>query len=406
MFDFIHEIRQTLRSNRLRTVLTGISVAWGVFMLIILLGVARGVTNSFHENMSAESSSRIHIWRGRTSKPYHGYRDMRLIQLRGADMNEIMADSPETVSSVIAYASVDTADIAGPCDFITSGFEAVYPAAIQNDNVSIEYGRPINGRDMAECRRVMLLSERNARLLFGSEDAAIGGTVRCMGLAWTVVGIFGHNWRSQSYVPYSTYKAISGNDDKVYQLQAMLQNVTTEADGEAAENAIRGTLARVHDFDPTDRSAVWTWNTFTTYLANSKVSDYLNMAVWIIGLLTLLTGIVGVSNIMFVSVRERTHEIGIRRAIGAKPRSILTQILTESVAITALSGYIGVFFGMVILQVVDAVQGDSEGFSNPTVDIRIAVQVTVALIVSGALAGLFPALKAIKVKPVEALRDE
>ena len=132
----------------------------------------------------------------------------------------------------------------------------------------------------------------------------------------------------------------------------------------------------------------------------------LNLAVWLIGIFTLLTGIVGVSNIMFVSVRERTHEIGIRRAIGAKPRSILTQILTESIAITALFGYIGIVLGMAILQVIDAVFKDSEGFSNPTVDISIAIKVTIALIIAGAFAGLFPALKAIKVKPVEALRDE
>ena len=133
---------------------------------------------------------------------------------------------------------------------------------------------------------------------------------------------------------------------------------------------------------------------------------YLNLAVWVIGILTLLTGIVGVSNIMFVSVRERIHEIGIRRAIGAKPKNIIIQILAESVAITALFGYIGLVAGMAVLQVINAFLGDSQGFSNPTVDISIALQVTVALIVAGAVAGLFPAIKATKVKPVEALRDE
>ncbi len=136
------------------------------------------------------------------------------------------------------------------------------------------------------------------------------------------------------------------------------------------------------------------------------MNNYLVLAVWVLGLLTLLTGIVGVSNIMFVSVRERTHEIGIRRAIGARPRSILVQVLCESVAITALFGYIGVFSGMIILQLADANIGDKNVINNPTVDISLAMQVTVALIVAGALAGLFPALKAIKVKPVEALRDE
>jgi len=161
-----------------------------------------------------------------------------------------------------------------------------------------------------------------------------------------------------------------------------------------------------HNFDPDDSNALWMWNSFKSYLTNKEVNNYLVLAVWVLGLLTLLTGIVGVSNIMFVSVRERTHEIGIRRAIGARPRSILVQVLCESVAITALFGYIGVFSGMIILQLADANIGDKNVINNPTVDISLAMQVTVALIVAGALAGLFPALKAIKVKPVEALRDE
>ncbi|MDE5847362.1 MAG: FtsX-like permease family protein, partial [Muribaculaceae bacterium] len=150
----------------------------------------------------------------------------------------------------------------------------------------------------------------------------------------------------------------------------------------------------------------WVWNQFANYLKQGQAMVYLNLAVWVIGILTLLTGIVGVSNIMFVSVRERIHEIGIRRAIGAKPKNIIIQILAESVAITALFGYIGLVAGMAVLQVLNAVLGDSQGFSNPTVDISIALQVTIALIVAGAIAGLFPALKATKVKPVEALRDE
>lgn len=163
-----------------------------------------------------------------------------------------------------------------------------------------------------------------------------------------------------------------------------------------------------HNFDPEDKSAIWTWNRLSQSISSGNALIYLQWATWIIGIFTLLTGIVGVSNIMFVSVRERTHEIGIRRAIGAKPRSILTQILAEAVAITAISGYAGVFLGMLVLQVINALFGSAEDspISNPTVDISIAVQVTVVLIIAGALAGLLPALKAIKVKPVEALRDE
>ena len=235
---------------------------------------------------------------------------------------------------------------------------------------------------------------------------AVGRTVQCMGLAWTMVGVYDHRWRSTTMVPYSTYKSVTGNNDEAYEISVEVTGLETEDDGKAAEAALRSTLSRTHQFHPDDRNAVWSWNSFNSYLSGQAAMGYLNLAVWVIGIFTLLTGIVGVSNIMFVSVRERTHEIGIRRAIGAKPRSVLTQILAESVAMTALFGYVGIVLGTLALQALNAVLGDMEGFKNATVDISIAVEVTIALVVAGAIAGLFPALKAIKVKPVEALRDE
>ncbi|MDE6207127.1 MAG: ABC transporter permease [Muribaculaceae bacterium] len=406
MFDLLHEIGQTLRNNKLRTILTGISVAWGIFMLIILLGAARGVANSFDKQSSSEAHNVISIWGGRTTKAYKGYRDGRWIGLRNGDGDALKEDHPHLVSYVAAEASVDNATVASDREVISGGLTAVSPTAILNKKIPITHGRFINELDMQHGRRVMVLSESHAEQLFGNADDAIGRTVRSMGLGWTVVGVYSNPYARSKYIPYSTYKRITGNDDRAYQLDVFVEGLTTEADGEEAERNIRGTLARTHSFAPDDKGALWTWNRFTSYLANSKASGMLAVVVWVIGILTLLTGIVGVSNIMFVSVRERVHEIGIRRAIGAKPRNILFQIITESVALTSIFGYIGIFMGMVVLQVINAVVGEADGFVNGTVDLSIAIQVTLALIVAGALAGLFPALKAIKVKPVEALRDE
>lgn len=406
MFDLIHEIAQTLRNNRLRTILTGVSVSWGIFMLIVLLGASRGVRNSFEDNWSDNGNNSIEIWSGVTSMPYKGYKDGRRIGLKGSDVEAIRHDNYEFVSDAIAFASLDSAKISTSKDVVSGGFEAVYPKARETNNITMKYGRFINDADIRDARRTMVMASKNARLLFDSDSAAVGRTVQCMGLAWTVVGVFDHRWRSQTMVPYTAYKAVTGNTDEAYSLRVDVEGLATEADGDEAEAAIRSTLGRRHQFNPDDRSAVWTWNSFTSYLSGQTAMNYLNLAVWVIGIFTLLTGIVGVSNIMFVSVRERTHEIGIRRAIGAKPRAVLTQILAESVAMTALFGYIGIVFGTLALQGLNALIGDVEGFKNATVDISIAVEVTVALIVAGALAGLFPALKAIKVKPVEALRDE
>ncbi len=406
MLDLIREIGQTLRNNKLRTALTGISVAWGIFMLIILLGAARGVTNYFDESMGSNPTNVISIWGGRTSKPYKGYKDGRWIELKEGDAAAIVNDNPGHVSRVSPFASADTAKIKTSRDAI-SGFEAVFPDAIRTKKLTMKYGRFINDLDISEARRVMVLADNQATLLFGNDADALGKTVSSMGLAWTVVGIYSHRWNRSTYAPYTTYKAVTGNNDYAYQLDATVEGLTDEASGDAVEEAIRASLAAQHNFAPDDANAIWTWNRFNDYLRGQRGNNILRLAVWIIGLLTLLTGIVGVSNIMFVSVRERTHEIGIRRAIGAKPRSIVLQVITESIAVTGLFGYIGVFLGIVVLQFINHFVGDStEGFRNPTVDLSMALQVTVALILAGAIAGLFPAIKATKVKPVEALRDE
>ena len=406
MLDLIREIGQTLRNNKLRTALTGISVAWGIFMLIILLGAARGVTNYFDESMGSNPTNVISIWGGRTSKPYKGYKDGRWIELKEGDAAAIVNDNPGHVSRVSPFASADPAKIKTSRDAI-SGFEAVFPDAIRTKKLTMKYGRFINDLDISEARRVMVLADNQATLLFGNDADALGKTVSSMGLAWTVVGIYSHRWNRSTYAPYTTYKAVTGNNDYAYQLDATVEGLTDEASGDAVEEAIRASLAAQHNFAPDDANAIWTWNRFNDYLRGQRGNNILRLAVWIIGLLTLLTGIVGVSNIMFVSVRERTHEIGIRRAIGAKPRSIVLQVITESIAVTGLFGYIGVFLGIVVLQFINHFVGDStEGFRNPTVDLSMALQVTVALIVAGAIAGLFPAIKATKVKPVEALRDE
>ncbi|MDE6610525.1 MAG: FtsX-like permease family protein [Muribaculaceae bacterium] len=210
----------------------------------------------------------------------------------------------------------------------------------------------------------------------------------------------------ETYIPFTTAKALNGNDPSINVLAVELKNVKTEEDGTQAENEIKGTLSRIHNFDPDDDGAVWVWNRFKQQLQMSMGMNILEYAVWIIGLFTMLSGIIGVSNIMFVSVKERTHEIGIRRAIGAKPRSILVHIITESVAITGIFGYIGVFLGVIIMEAINSLMGETEFLTDARVDISIAIKVTIVLIIAGCLAGLFPALKALKVKPVEALRDE
>ena len=221
-----------------------------------------------------------------------------------------------------------------------------------------------------------------------------------------MVGVYDNEWQRTSYVPFSTAMMLRGNDGRINNLSVKLTGMRDAADADEAEQGVRAVMAQNHEFAPDDAGAVHVWNRFENYIRNQEANAILQTVVWVIGLLTMLSGIVGVSNIMFVSVRERTHEIGVRRAIGAKPRSILVQVLAESVAITALFGYVGVFLGIVATEIIDRLFGQTDFLYNPRVDISVAVEVTVVLVAVGALAGLFPAIKATKVKPVEALRDE
>lgn len=405
MLDLFREIAQSMRNNRLRTALTGVAVAWGIFMLILLLGAARGLINAQDDSFTRQMSNTITFFNGRTGMPFKGYPENRLINFRESDINPIRKEI-SSVSNVEVTGSVDTVVITTMKGAISRGFNAVYPRTATDQRLKIVAGRFINDRDIAECRRSMVIYRGYADEHFGSPGKAVGQTVKCWKLAWTIVGVYDNPWRTDTYAPYTTYKALTGFNDQAYRLTVTLDGLRTEEDATMAEDSVRAQLAELHEFHPDDRRAVWVWNRFKDYLSQTKAMMMLNLAVWVIGIFTLLSGIVGVSNIMFVSVRERTHEIGIRRAIGAKPRSILTQIIAESIIITALFGYIGIFLGEVVCGILGYVFRDAEAISNPGVDISIAIQVTVVLIIAGSLAGLFPALKALKIKPVEALRDE
>lgn len=406
MIDLLLEIGQTLSHNKLRTALTGFAVMWGIFMLIILLGMGHGVFNAFSYNMGGDRTKSINVWGGMTTKPYKGYQEMRYVSLEYRDLSAIDHDGRGVIAKAVAIKDLDSAQVSTQKDYVTDRVSGVFPSAATLEKLKITRGRFINDNDLIQKRKVIVLNERSARMLFGDEDKAVGNYVNAMKLSWQVVGVYSHDWQDNAYVPFETAMALSGTNGRVSTINVLAPDMKTQEDADAAEKLVKNILAREHEFDPTDSGGVYIWNRFTGYLQGMTAMTILEMAIWIIGILTMLTGIVGVSNIMFVSVRERTHEIGIRRAIGARPRSILVQVLCESVAITALFGYIGVFSGMIILQLADANIGDKNVINNPTVDISLAMQVTVALIVAGALAGLFPALKAIKVKPVEALRDE
>lgn len=405
MFDLINEIWQTMRTNKLRTALTGLAVAWGIFMLIILLGISKGVLTSFQSSSLAQNPNKINVYPGNTSMPYKGLKEGRYIQLRDRNLDEIKNDNPNDVASATAEMN-QSGTISTPLDYITTSYSGVFPGTEKMLQLPMIYGRFINEKDLNDMRKVIVLNKKDAETLFKNIGSSIGKTVDVNGIAFTLVGIYEHEWRSGTFIPYTTARALSGFDDKVYSIQVDIKGVKNMEDAERVERNIKSTLAKYNQFDPDDESAVWMWNRFSSYLNSQEAAGVLNTAMWVIGLLTLITGIVGVSNIMFVSVRERTHEIGIRRAIGARPHNILLQVIIESVAMTTLFGYIGILLGTIGNEIMAQVFADGDFIKDPRVDLSLAIEVTVVLIVSGALAGIFPAMRTLKIRPVEALRTE
>ncbi len=404
MLDLINEIWQTMRTNKLRTALTGISVAWGIFMLIMLVGLAKGVLNSFADGDFAKSANIIQIWPGYSSMPYKGLKEGRLINLRDTDLGKIERENKEVVKYAAAQLNMPSTNISTSRDYISKSYIGVFPEA--QEQLVMSHGRFINDHDLELQRKVIVLDKKSAETLFGSEDKAVGNVVNMTGLSFTVAGVYDHQWKSDLYIPYTTARALKGYDDKLSTIRVSASGINTLEKADELEKKVRTTLGKSESFDSDDSSAVWVWNRFSNYISNQKGMGILNTVMWVIGLLTLITGIVGVSNIMFVSVRERTHEIGIRRAIGAKPMRILKQVILESVAMTTIFGYVGILLGTIGTEILSRAFAGSDFIKDPTVSISLALEVTLVLIIAGALAGLFPAMRALKIRPVEALRTE
>lgn len=404
MIDLAKEIWQTLSTNKLRTLLTGMSVAWGIFMLIMLLGMAKVVLNSFSSSDFAKSANVIQLWPGKASKAYHGLKEGRRVDLKEPNLKDIERENQARVVEAAPELSSSSTTISTSKDYVTKSYTGVYPEAQEQKKMT--YGRFINENDLAKQRKVMVMDKKTAEILFDKPEEAIGKIANMSGLSFTVVGIYDHRWQNTIYIPYTTAKALNAYSDKLSTIRVTTTQLSSEGEAQQLENDIRATLGKANRHAADDESAVWSWNRFANYLSGQEGMRILNTVMWVIGMLTLITGIVGVSNIMFVSVRERTHEIGIRRAIGAKPRSILTQVIVESVALTTIFGYIGIIMGTIGTTALDKAFGNTDFIKNPTVDVSIAIEVTIVLIIAGALAGLFPALRALKIKPVEALRTE
>ena len=441
MRDVLTEIWESIRRNKLRTCLTGFAVSWGIFMLIVLLGAGNGLMNAFMRGGEDISTNTMQVGGGRTSKPYDGLKEGRRIWLDERDValtgSEVFANHVDQVISSVST----SATVSYGRKHFSGSIEGNFPARQEMDKIEILYGRFLNDKDIKDSRKVVVLPEDRAETLLGNEvrdsgarfpgvaasvrsgkqvnvQDMLGKYVRIGDFSYRVVGIAKSNQESNSntvYAPYTTIRTIYGKGQEIDDITFTFHGLDSEAENEAFEEQFRATMNVRHRAAPDDRRALWIWNRFTQNLQMNRGRNLLSTALWIIGLLTLLGGIVGVSNIMLITVKERTHEFGIRKAIGASPWGIMKLILAESVTITAFFGYVGMLLGMLACMVLDKTVGQSSVsimdeqiamFVNPTVGLDVALEATLVLIIAGSLAGLFPARKASRVRPIEALRAE
>ncbi len=419
MIDLWIEIYATIKRNKLRTFLTGFAVAWGIFMLIVLLGAGNGIIHAFEQNSSERALNSIRIYPGWTTKSYDGLKEGRRVRLDNKDLSSTERSFPENVISAGATLRQSNINISFGQEYINVSLMGVYPNYTEVETVKTADGRFINYNDLKERRKVIILHKKSAEILFNKTHTnPLGQFVNANGVAYQVVGIYndqGDQGSSDAYIPFSTLQTIYNKGDKLNNIIFTTKNLNSIEGNDAFEAEYRKVLAANHRFDPTDDSAIWIWNRMTSFMKTQNAMGLLRTAIWVIGIFTLLSGIVGVSNIMLITVKERTREFGIRKALGAKPISILWLIIVESVAITTFFGYIGMVAGIGVTewmnsafgsQTVDAGMFQARMFSDPTVDIQIAIQATLTLIIAGTLAGFFPAKKAVSIRPIEALRAD
>ena len=413
MLELFREIGTTLRRNKLRTFLTGFSIAWGIFMLMILLGAGNGLKNGVTENFKSQSTNKITMQAGYISKPVVGKQMWQRILFDATD--SLLLNSLTEVEDIMP-----SYNVWGKVSFkkrnVEASLKAVMPQYKDFEYIEMTSGRFINEIDMKEQRKVAVVADKDVLVLFDGEDP-LEKQIIYNGIAFIVVGTYkarGANWANSLYVPFSTLNAIFNPSGKLSRFTFTVNNLKTIEANHAFDENLRQRMSRKHGFDPEDYGAIYIWNTLRDYMQTMQIFNAITIFVWIIGIGTLIAGIVGVGNIMLITVRERTKEFGIQKALGAKPNVILRQIVLEALCITGLFGYIGMFAGIGITELINyimvkAAMGsdtDFQVFTNPTVSLGIAIAATIVLMIAGVLAGYFPARKAVKIKPIEALRYE
>ena len=417
--SLLSEVWSTSKRNKLRTSLTGFAVAWGIFMLIFLLGAGNGLINAQLQQSTRFLANSMRVFPGETSKAYKGLKEGRSITLNDKDIlisNQTYGQYVDDVGGRLEQYNVN---INYGDNYVASqSLVGVAPTHPKIDKTELIAGRFINEIDMKEQRKNVVLSRSQAKELCKDYRSLVGKNVKISNLNFQVVGIYKDDEsrnNTEAFIAYSTIKTIYAKGDDAGSLEFTIKNLKTQEDNEQFEKNYRASINNNHQAAPDDDRTIWLWNRYMDNIQMNQGIAIMQTALWIVGLFTLLSGIVGVSNIMLITVKERTREFGVRKAIGAKPWSILKLIITESIIITSFFGYIGMVCGVAANEIMDATIGHTTVdtglfkaamFVNPTVGLGTCIGATIAIVIAGTIAGLIPAIKAARIRPIEALRAE
>ena len=409
MFDIDkwQEIISTIRKNKLRTFLTGFSVAWGIFMLIILLGAGNGLSNGVIHQFRDDAVNSIWIRPGSTSMAFKGMQPGRRIQFTNGDYDALLQQVDDIEHFTARFYIRGVVTVSYQNEFGAFTVRGTHPGHKFLENTKLLEGRFLNEIDLDKKRKVAVIGRVVKEGLFKDENP-IGEYIKINGIAFKIVGVFydsgGENEMRNIYLPITTAQNVYNGSNKLNQL--MLTTTQDEAGSAKMVKQINKILAKRHNYDPEDKAAVFINNNIVNFKQVQNLFTGIMIFTWIIGIGTIIAGIVGVSNIMMIVVKERTKEIGIRKALGATPWSIIGLIIMEAIVITSVAGYFGLVTGVGLLELLAANIEGSDFFRNPTVNFSVAMSATALLVISGTLAGFVPARKAAKINPIEALRDE
>ena len=406
MSDLLREIWESLRQNKFRTAMTGFAVVWGIFILVVLLGVSNGLENGMHANYGSRLSNSVDVWSSWTSIPYKGLPKERYMFFND-NHAQIIRSMPEVelFSRVVSKYNVETVYSKESITLEVVGVESDYQHIFNKRLLS---GRFVNARDIAEREKVGVLDERVIEMLGVTADQILGAYIKVSNVRFRIVGVCekGDRWQGASiYIPFSTHQSIFSTYREFGKMCMTMTSGTRDI-----EKKVKNLLAGPMQFDKDDPRAIGVWTQEESVEEQGRVMGAIRLFILLLGLCTLISGAVGVSNIMLVSVRERTKELGIRKALGAPPATIMRSVVGESLIITTFFGFVGVLIGSGVVAIIRMVVANSQGaeqvLQNPSVDLGAILIATLILVIIGVIAGAIPAYRAMRIKPIEAMNAD